>query len=111
MPKINLIEIGCESDDESRVVTKVASSGNHKSKSRSRAQWAPPKRDPDEDYLEPGFDPTASVASSFYLPSEPQSARSGRDSHRSGGRIGLDRSGKFGPKDRQMFDNVSSFQR
>ena len=85
---------GAGSVDDMVVVNQIASKVNNKSKSRTRAQWAPPKREPEDEFLEPGFDPSASVASSFYLPSE-QSARSGRSSHRSGGggRAGNDRSG------------------
>ena len=98
VPKINLAQVDGVGNDDIVVMNQVASTVNNKSKSRTRAQWAPPKREPEDDYLEPGFDPTASVASSFYLPSE-QSARSGRSSHRSGGgggQSGIDRSdGKF----------------
>ena len=92
VPKINLSDVSGDGDNARqnylRQVDRGASGGanqahSRKSKSRSRAQWGPPKKAPEEDYLEPGFDPSASIASSFYLPSEPQSARSGRSSRQS----------------------------
>lgn len=104
IPKINLGNVQASSD--ARVPARMASDGHgarqRQSKSRSRAQWAPPQKAPDAGVFEAEFDPAKSVASSFYLPSEPHSARSSRRS--------VERP-KFTPQHNSLFDRGSTFQR
>ena len=50
--------------------------GPRADRSKSRAKWMPISERQGNDDSAAEFDPTASVASSFYLPAEPQSARS-----------------------------------